>query len=75
MATPPPLWAACPNARPLFEEIFPNIQSKPPLMQREAVSSHSITSNLGEETNTHLSTASFQVVVENDKVSPQLPLH
>ncbi|KAK4820460.1 hypothetical protein QYF61_027037 [Mycteria americana] len=28
---------------------------------------------LGEETNTHLSTASFQVVVESNKVSPEPP--
>jgi len=29
---------------------------------------------LGQETNTYLTTASFQVVVESDKVSPQPPL-
>jgi len=32
------------------EEIFPYIQSKPPLAQLEAVSSHPVTSYLGEET-------------------------
>ncbi|KAK4826133.1 hypothetical protein QYF61_005285 [Mycteria americana] len=45
---------------PLGEEKFPNIQSKPPLAQLEAISSCPITSYLGEETDTHLSTTSFQ---------------
>jgi len=35
------------------EEIFPNIQSKPPHAQLEAISSHPITSYLGKETNKH----------------------
>jgi len=56
------------------KEIFPDTQSKPPLKQHEAIVSHPIVSYLGEETNTHLSTASFQVVVESDKVSLQPPL-
>ncbi|KAK4831743.1 LOW QUALITY PROTEIN: hypothetical protein QYF61_018873 [Mycteria americana] len=56
---------------PFGEDIFPNIQSKPPLVQLEAISSHPITCYLGEETNTHLATTSFQVVVESNKVSPQ----
>jgi len=43
-------------------------------MQLEAISSHPITSYLGEETNTHLTTTSFQAVVENTKGSPQPPL-
>ncbi|KAK4821136.1 LOW QUALITY PROTEIN: hypothetical protein QYF61_013522 [Mycteria americana] len=55
------------------KEIFPNMQSKHLLMQLEAISSCSITSYLGEETNPHLSTTSFQVLVESDKVSPQPP--
>ena len=55
------------------KEIFPNIQSKPPLMQLEAVLSR-ITCYLGEETNTHLSTTTFQVVVESNKDSPQVLL-
>ncbi|KAK4830776.1 hypothetical protein QYF61_013609 [Mycteria americana] len=58
---------------PLGEEIFPNTQSKPPLAQLEAISSCPITCYLGEETDPHPSTTSFQVVVESDKVSPQLP--
>ncbi|KAK4830124.1 hypothetical protein QYF61_008551 [Mycteria americana] len=58
---------------PLGEEKFPNIQSKPPLAQLEAISSRPITCYLGEETDPHLSTTSFQVVVESDKVSPQPP--
>jgi len=43
-------------------------------MQLEAISSHPITSYLGEETDPHFTTTSFQVVVESDKVSPQPPL-
>ncbi|KAK4817044.1 hypothetical protein QYF61_026170 [Mycteria americana] len=58
---------------PFSEVKFPNIQSKPPLAQLEAISSHPITCYLGEETDPHLSTASFQAVVESDKVSPQPP--
>jgi len=53
------------------EEIFPNIQLKPPLKQLEAIASRPITGYLGEETNTCLNTTSFQVVVESDKVPPQ----
>ncbi|KAK4830416.1 hypothetical protein QYF61_010947 [Mycteria americana] len=45
---------------PLGEEKFPNIQSKSPLAQLEAISSCPITCYLGEETDTHLSTTSFQ---------------
>ncbi|KAK4821003.1 hypothetical protein QYF61_010734 [Mycteria americana] len=58
---------------PLGEEKFPNIQSKPPLAQLEAISSCPITFYLGEETDPHLSTTSFQVVEESNKVSPQPP--
>ncbi|KAK4825833.1 hypothetical protein QYF61_002956 [Mycteria americana] len=46
---------------PFSEEKFPNIQSKPPLAQLEAISSRPITCyHLGEETDPHLSTTSFQ---------------
>ncbi|KAK4818658.1 hypothetical protein QYF61_017266 [Mycteria americana] len=55
---------------PFSEEIFPNIHSKPPLVQPEAISSCPITCYSGKETNTHLATTSFQVVVEGNKVSP-----
>ncbi|KAK4821436.1 hypothetical protein QYF61_020019 [Mycteria americana] len=58
---------------PLGEVKFPHIQSKPPLAQLEAISSCPITCYLGEETDPHLSTTSFQVVVESDEVSPQPP--
>ncbi|KAK4832279.1 hypothetical protein QYF61_021678 [Mycteria americana] len=44
------------------EEIFPNIQSKPPLVQLEAISSCPMVCYLGEETDTHLSTTSFQTL-------------
>ena len=53
----------------LSEEIFPNIQSRPPLEQHEAISSRPITCYLGKETDIHLTTISFQVVVETHKVS------
>ncbi|KAK4824520.1 hypothetical protein QYF61_016100 [Mycteria americana] len=45
---------------PFSGEKFPNIQSKPPLVQLEAMSSCPIACCLGEETNPHLSTTSFQ---------------
>jgi len=48
--------------------------SKPPLAQLEAISSHLITSYLGEETDTHLATISFQVVVESSEIYPEDPL-
>ena len=56
------------------EEIFPNTQSKPPLVQLKAISSHPITRYLGEETTTCLTTTSFQAVVDSDEVPPQPPL-
>ena len=43
------------------EEIFLNIQSKPPLVQLEAISSYPIACYSEEETDTHLTTTSFQV--------------
>ncbi|KAK4828364.1 hypothetical protein QYF61_026086 [Mycteria americana] len=49
------------------EEKVPNIQSKPPLVQLEAISSCPNTCYLGEETDPHLSTTSFQAK------QPQLP--
>ncbi|KAK4825904.1 hypothetical protein QYF61_003399 [Mycteria americana] len=58
---------------PFSEVKFPNIQSKPPLAQLEAISSCPIACYLGEETDPHLSTTSFQVVVESEKVSPEPP--
>ncbi|KAK4811283.1 hypothetical protein QYF61_023335 [Mycteria americana] len=50
---------------PFSEVKFPNIQSKPPLAQLEAISSCPITCYLGEETDPHLSTTSFQCVNGN----------
>jgi len=43
-------------------------------MQLAGIASHPIASYLGEETNTCLTTTSFQVAVESNKVSPQPPL-
>ena len=61
------------SGNPLSKEIFPNIQPTSPLPQLEAVSSRPIACNLIEETSTHLTTTSFQAVVESDQVSPQPP--
>ncbi|KAK4820567.1 hypothetical protein QYF61_001630 [Mycteria americana] len=46
---------------PFSEEKFPNIQAKLPLAQLEAISSCPIACYLGEETDPHLSTTSFQL--------------
>ena len=43
-------------------------------MQLEAILSSIIASYMGEEANPHLTTASLQVVVESDKVTPKPPL-
>ena len=56
---------------PFGEEIFPDIQSKPSLAQREAISSCPIACYLGEETDTPLTATSFQVAVESNKVSAE----
>ena len=58
---------------PFGKEIFLNIQPKPPQVQLEAVSSCSATCCLRKEIDTHLATASFQAVVESDKVSSDAP--
>ncbi|KAK4810832.1 hypothetical protein QYF61_008804 [Mycteria americana] len=50
---------------PFSEVTFPNIQSKPPLEQLEAISSCPITCNLGEDTDPHLSTTSFQRAIRS----------
>jgi len=42
--------------------IFPDIQSAPPLAQREAITPHPIISHLGEEAELHLATTSFQLM-------------
>lgn len=46
MGTPPLPTAAHSNAHPLHEELFPNVQSGPPLVQLEPVSSCPITCHL-----------------------------
>ncbi|KAK4809957.1 hypothetical protein QYF61_002914 [Mycteria americana] len=43
------------------KKIFPTIQSKPPLVQLEAISSCPMACYLGEVTDTHLATTSFQL--------------
>jgi len=54
------------------EEIFPDIQSKPPLVQLKAISSCPIACYLGKETGIRLATTSFQVVVESKTKSANL---
>ena len=54
------------------EEIFPNIQPKSALVQPEAISPRLIACYLGKETDPHLATPSFEVVVESNKVSLSL---
>jgi len=56
---------------PFSEEVFPDIQSEPPLVQLEAVSSCPIACYLGKEADTCLAIASFQIVLEIGKVSPE----
>ena len=60
----------CPTT--LFE-VFPNIQPEPPLVQLEAISLSSYCCYPGEEADPCLSTTSFQVVVEGNKVSSEPP--
>ena len=45
------------------EEMFPNSQTEPPLVQLEAISPHPIASSMGEEAGPHLTTTFFQVAV------------
>ena len=53
------------------KDFFPNKQPKPPVVKLETISSRPVSSYLGEEINTPFTTASFQVVVESNKVPPQ----
>lgn len=67
----------------LSEESLPNIQSELPLVQHETISSHPISCYLGEETDSHLSITSVEVVAETNNIPfesaflqtkyPQLP--
>ncbi|KAJ7412155.1 hypothetical protein WISP_98814 [Willisornis vidua] len=58
---------------PFHEEAVPNIQSKPSLVQLEAVSSCLITCYFREETDPHLATSSFQGVVKSEEVPLESP--
>lgn len=70
MMTPPLPWAPC-LITLTINNFFLNAYSKPPLVQIETISSHPITFYLREETDPHLATTSFEIVVDSDKVSPQ----
>lgn len=54
-----------------LSEMFPNTQSEPLMVQIKAIASHAITIYTEEEANTHLTTASFQAVLESNNVSPE----
>jgi len=54
-----------------LSEMFPNTQSEPLMVQIKAITSHAITTYSEEEANTHLTTASFQAVLESNNVSPE----
>jgi len=58
----------------LENNFFPNIQPEFPMVQLKTITSHPLTSYLGEEADLHLATASFREAVESYKVSPQPPL-
>jgi len=51
-----------------WEEVFPNILLEPFLVQLKAIIFHPITSYLGKEANPHLTTISFQIIVENEMI-------
>ena len=53
------------------EVVFPNIQPEYSLAQLEAIPSSPTTSQVEEDTNLHLTTASLQAAVESDEVSPE----
>ena len=58
----------------LSEVVFPNVQPEPPLVQIEAIPSSPTTSYTREEADPQLTSISLQVVIESNKVSPELPL-
>lgn len=60
--------------KPFGEEVFPNTQPKPPVVQLQAISSCPIACDLGQETDTQLTPSSFQAAVEVDKFPPEPPL-
>lgn len=71
MVTPQAPWAAqgSPVSDHLFSgEILPVVQPEPPLAEFEAMYPF-----LGEEADSHLTTTSFQIVVESNEVSAELP--
>jgi len=52
------------------KNFFPNIQPELPLVPLKIITICPLTNHLGEEAESHLSTTSFLVVVENDMVLP-----
>jgi len=56
------------------EEILPDVQPEPPLVQLESIPSCPLTSYTGEEAGPHLTTASLLVVVESNNISHAPPL-
>ena len=56
------------------EVVFPNIQPEFPLVQLENIPSSRITSYMGKEANSYLTTPSIEVVAGSDMVCPESPL-
>lgn len=71
MRSPTPPLAACSKPPFFHEESLLNIRPKLPQKQRESTASCPVTSFPREETNTHLTATTFQVVEGIDGVSPE----
>ena len=68
-------WQPIPVPGHPFRQVeFPNVQPESSLAQLEAIPSSPITSHPREEAGPQLTTASLQVVMESNKVSPEPPL-
>ena len=59
---------------PFSKEVLPNIQPKTPLAQLKPIPPRPVTSLVGEQANPHLTTASFNVLIESE-VSPEFLLN
>lgn len=57
---------------PCGKDVFPNIESKPPLAQLEGISSCPLPCYLREVTDPHMGTVSFGVI-ESDRVPSEPP--
>ena len=70
------LWNDDSTDRLLFwRRNFHNVQPESLVAQPEAIPFCPIASYIEREVNPHLAAASFQIIVESDKISPEPPLH